>query len=278
MHTIKRQLTLEQTRPRGWRDFLSAQRDCCRRFFLMSLCFAVAWALWSVLSHFVFGPFLIPPPAKVASMFYVMLISGELVHHAFVSLGRIVVGFSAGAGLAIFLGLLMGRIRIINEFLEPVIEFARFLSPTAMIPIAVVWFGIGEQSKYFLIFWGTLFIVLINTIAGVVRVPKSRVNALLCLGAGEIQIFRLVIFPSAVPIIVTGMRVALAAAFMSIVPAELLAAESGLGYLLQSSSLLLQTDRMFVALITIGVVGFVADRLFRLLILVRFQRFMAVEQ
>jgi NitT/TauT family transport system permease protein/taurine transport system permease protein len=131
------------------------------------------------------------------------------------------------------------------------------------IPIAVIWFGIGELSKYFLIFWGTFFIVVINTTAGVWRAPIARQRAAQCLGANQLQIFVLVVVPSAVPYIVTGMRVAMASSFMSIIPAEILAADSGIGYLLQKSSMLLQTNRIFVALLTICVLGFIVDRIFR---------------
>ena len=131
-----------------------------------------------------------------------------------------------------------------------------------MIPIAVIWFGIGEMSKYFLIFWGTFFIVLVNTIAGVMRAPITRQRAAQCLGASEWRILLSVVVPSAAPYIVTGMRIAMASAFMSIIPAEILAADSGIGFLLQQSSMLLQTDRIFVALATICLLGFVFDRLF----------------
>ena len=121
---------------------------------------------------------------------------------------------------------MLGRIKLVNDLLDPVIELLRYLSPTAMIPIAVIWFGIGETSKYFLIFWGTFFIVLINTTAGVMRAPVIRQRAAECLGASELQIFLLVVIPSAAPYIVTGMRIAMASSFMSIIPAEILAADS----------------------------------------------------
>jgi NitT/TauT family transport system permease protein/taurine transport system permease protein len=170
----------------------------------------------------------------------------------------------------------MGRIRLLHDLTEPIVEFMRFLSPTAMIPIAVVWFGIGEVAKYAFVFWGTIFIVLISTIAGVVRTPPIRQNAALCLGASEAQIFRLVVLPSAIPYIVVGLRLALASAFVSIIPAELLAADSGLGYLLQQSSMLQQTDRIFVALSMICTIGFCADRLFQLIVKTLFRRFLAV--
>ena len=178
---------------------------------------------------------------------------------------RVLVGFIIGSLVGIVMGVLLGRIRMLHDLLDPIIELLRYLSPTAMIPIAVIWFGIGEMSKYFLIFWGTFFIVLINTTAGVWRAPIARQRAAECLGANRLQIFVLVVIPSAVPYIVTGMRVAMASSFMSIIPAEILAADSGIGYLLQKSSMLLQTNRIFVALLTICMLGFVVDRIFRLL-------------
>jgi NitT/TauT family transport system permease protein/taurine transport system permease protein len=186
------------------------------------------------------------------------------------------VGYVAGGFFALILGLLMGRIKLLHDLADPVVELLRFLSPTAMIPIVVIWFGIGEMAKYSLVFWGTLFSVLISTIAGVVRTPLIRQNAALCLGASEAQIFRLIVLPSAIPYIVVGLRLALASAFISIIPAELLAADSGLGYLLQQSSLLQQTDRIFVALVMICTIGFLADRLFQLVVATVLRRYLAV--
>jgi NitT/TauT family transport system permease protein/taurine transport system permease protein len=192
------------------------------------------------------------------------------------SLSRVAVGYVTGVSCALVLGALMGRIQLLHDLADPIVQFVRFLSPTAMIPIVVIWFGIGELAKYALVFWGTFFIVLINTIAGVIRTPRIRQYAAQCLGASEAQIFRMVVLPSAVPYIVVGMRLALASAFISIIPAELLAADSGLGYLLQQSSLMLQTDRIFVALVTICSIGFLADRLFQILVALLLRRYMAV--
>jgi ABC-type nitrate/sulfonate/bicarbonate transport system permease component len=237
----------------------------------ISLGFAIV--VWQLLSGTVFDPFLIPPPTKVLDALIPMAASGELFWHTALSLSRVLVGFVTGSAAAVLLGLLMGRMKTLEELFDPIVEFLRFLSPTAMIPIAVIWFGIGEMPKYFLVFWGTFFIVLISTVAGVMKTPKVRQDAALCLGASREQIFRLIVFPSAIPHIVTGMRVALASAFVSIIPAELIAAGGGLGYLLQTSSLLLQTDRIFVALVTISTVGFATDRLFRVAVTVSLRRF-----
>jgi NitT/TauT family transport system permease protein/taurine transport system permease protein len=238
---------------------------------------AIGLVLWLIASYYVFGPFLIPPPMAVFRAFAPMSASGELLRDIGISLSRVAVGYVTGTILALVLGVFMGRIRLLHDLLDPLVEFMRFLSPTAMIPIVVIWFGIGEVAKYALVFWGTIFIVLLNTIAGVVRTPTIRQNAALCLGASEAQIFRLIVLPSAVPYIVVGMRLALASAFISIIPAELLAADSGLGYLLQQSSLLLQTDRIFVALVTICSIGFLTDRLFQLAVSTLLRRYLAVK-
>jgi NitT/TauT family transport system permease protein/taurine transport system permease protein len=204
-----------------------------------------------------------------------MSASGELGRDVLISLSRVFVGYLTGGVFALFVGLLMGRIRVLNDLADPILQFMRFLSPTAMIPIVVIWFGIGELAKYSLVFWGTIFTVLISTISGVMRVPRVRQNAALCLGASEAQIFRLIILPSAIPYIVVGLRLALASAFISIIPAELLAADSGLGFLLQQSSLLQQTDRIFVALVMICGIGFCADRLFQLTVTTLLRRYLA---
>jgi ABC-type nitrate/sulfonate/bicarbonate transport system permease component len=235
----------------------------------------IALALWQFLSTAVFNPFLIPPPLVVLKTAAPMAQSGEIFRHVAISLARVGVGFTVGSAAAIVLGVLLGRIQVVNELLDPIIELLRFLSPTAMIPIAVIWFGIGELSKYFLIFWGTFFIVLINTTAGVMRAPIIRQRAAQCLGATPLQIFLLVVVPSAAPYIVTGMRIAMASSFMSIIPAEILAADSGIGFLLQQSSVLLQTNRIFVALLTICVLGFVIDRLFRIAVDRMLSRYMS---
>jgi ABC-type nitrate/sulfonate/bicarbonate transport system permease component len=249
-----------------------------RSLLLMTASLVIAFLVWQFLSTFVFNPFLIPPPMEVIRTAIPMVLSGEILADVSISMVRVLVGFVTGSLVGVVAGVLLGRIRLLHDLLDPIIELLRYLSPTAMIPIAVIWFGIGEMSKYFLIFWGTFFIVVINTVAGVWRTPVARQRAAECLGASQLQIFVLVVIPSAVPYIVTGMRVAMASSFMSIIPAEILAADSGIGYLLQKSSMLLQTNRIFVALLTICILGFVVDRIFRLLVdrvLARFMSFVS---
>jgi NitT/TauT family transport system permease protein/taurine transport system permease protein len=250
-----------------------------RGILLSAASLALAFLIWQLLSTFIFNPFLIPPPVEVIRTAIPMVMSGEIFADVSISMSRILVGFFSGSLIGVIFGVLLGRIRVLHDLLDPIMELLRYLSPTAMIPIAVIWFGIGELSKYFLIFWGTFFIVLINTTAGVWRAPITRQRAAECLGANRLQIFLMVIIPSAVPYIVTGMRVAMASSFMSIIPAEILAADSGIGYLLQKSSMLLQTNRIFVALLTICVLGFAVDRLFRFFVqrvLARYMSYVSV--
>ena len=264
---MRLQVTAGQGRLSPW------ARHRGKLLFLASI--AIAFGAWQFLSTFVFNPFLIPPPLVVLETALPMARSGEIFQHVAISLLRVGVGFVTGCAAAVVLGVILGRVRLVNELLDPVIELLRYLSPTAMIPIAVIWFGIGETSKYFLIFWGTFFIVLINTTAGVMRAPVIRQRAAECLGASQLEIFVLVVIPSAAPYIVTGMRIAMASSFMSIIPAEILAADSGIGFLLQQSSVLLQTNRIFVALLTICVLGFVSDRLFRMAVDRMLSRYMS---
>lgn len=245
------------------------------RFLSIPLSCLLGIALWYLLSFSV-GQLLIPTPRAVAHAFTLMWQTGELIADVLASLRRVVVGFISGSFVAVVLGLVLVRVAPLRLLLHPIVEFLRFLSPTAMIPIAVIWFGIGEGSKYFLVFWGTAFIVIVSTMAGAARTPIIRQNALRCLGASETQIFRLVVLPSSIPSIVVGMRVALASAFFSIIPAELIAAEDGLGYLLQSSSILMQTDRIFVALVAISLVGMASDYLFQLVLNKVGRRFLLV--
>jgi len=235
-----------------------------RQAAMFGLSFGILGVVWQLASTYLVSPHLIPPPGDVLRTAVPMLTTAEIPRHVAASLARVAVGFALGSALGIVVGVLMGRIRWMHDLLDPVIEFFRFLSPTAMIPIAVIWFGIGETSKYFLVFWGTFFIVLLNAIHGVMATPGARLRAAECLGATRVQIFTLIVLPSAVPSVVTGMRVALASSYLSIIPAEILAADSGLGFLLQQSSLLVQTNRVFVVLAVFGILGYISDRVFRL--------------
>jgi ABC-type nitrate/sulfonate/bicarbonate transport system permease component len=230
-----------------------------------------AWALFA--RYFAF-PDLVPSPWETFGTGAQMLSSGTLLNHVAVSLQRVLVGYAAGCAIGVLVGALMGRIQIVGQFADPLLQLMRPISPVALVPLSIIWFGIGDMSRYFIIFYGVVIIMILNTAAGVASTPNIRLNAARCLGARRRQIFLRIIIPSAVPYILTGMRVALGFAFMGIVAAEMIAAQSGIGYLIMQSRMLLRTDIMFVGLVTLGVLGAVIDGFFKLAINRTMQRFM----
>jgi NitT/TauT family transport system permease protein/taurine transport system permease protein len=228
---------------------------------LTALSFALFIVLWWLGTAIFPNSGFIPTPGEVAFRAVNMFRRHDLVDGISASMLRVLVGLVLGTLSGVIIGLLMGRSRLVSALIDPVFQLLRNLSPTAMIPIALVWFGIGESSKYFLIFWGTFFIVAVNTTAGTQSTPQTRIRAAQCLGATQARIFFTVVLPSALPYIIAGVRLGVASAFMTIIPAELLAAQEGLGALLQQASLNGQIDRMFVVLIIIALLGFSTDRL-----------------
>jgi ABC-type nitrate/sulfonate/bicarbonate transport system permease component len=144
------------------------------------------------------------------------------------------------------------------------VEFFRFIPPIAFVTLAIIWFGLGEASKIVLIVYTTLFMVAINTMIGVLSIDPDKRFAALCLGASERQVFFHITIPASIPSIVTGMKIAMGNSFMTVVSAEMIAAKSGVGYLIMNSRLFLLTEWIFVGIITLGLMGFISDRALRL--------------
>ena len=244
---------------------------------LTMLSFTLFVIVWWFFSTYLVNPKLIPSPALVASTGWDMLIHRNLLKDIGASMMRVGVGLALGTVCGVVVGLLIGRSRAAAALVDPVVQVMRNLSPTAMIPIALVWFGIGEEAKFFLIFWGAFFIIAVNTTAGVHSTPRTRIRGAQCLGASELRIFVSIMLPSALPYIVAGVRLGVASAFMTIIPAEILAAQEGLGALLQQASLNGQIDRMFVALAIVAVLGYSTDRAVRYLAEHTFKRYTAYQ-
>ncbi len=210
-------------------------------------------------------PLFFPSPLLVVQAFRAMIQDGSLWGHIHISLLRILAGWAIGSGLGIPLGLLMGDIRFFRNMLNPYIQFFRFIPPISFVTLSLIWFGMGETSKVILIIYTTIFLVTINTVAGVMSVNPVHEQAARCLGATRLKIFTRVIFPSTVPFLLTGMRLAMGNSFMTIVSAEMIAAEKGLGFLIFSSRLFMQTEKIFVGIVSLGILGFAVDGVFRLL-------------
>jgi ABC-type nitrate/sulfonate/bicarbonate transport system permease component len=239
-----------------WRDRLS-------RVGGYALGFASMFAIWHIASVYLVNSVLFPPPGRVLLKGIELAESGMLGQQIVVSMRRILTGFACGSLIAIPTGLAIGSFTPVRRLLEPYTEFFRFIPATAMITVAVIWFGIGEGSKIFLIIYTTVFIVILNTAAGVGAVTPNKIRAARSLGANRAQVFLFVALPATVPYILTGMRLAMGNSFVTIIAAELIAANAGLGKMIWDARLYMLVDQIFVALLVLGLLGFTADRLFR---------------
>ncbi|CAM5465741.1 Putative aliphatic sulfonates transport permease protein SsuC OS=Afipia felis OX=1035 GN=ssuC_1 PE=3 SV=1 [Afipia felis] len=213
--------------------------------------------LWEALAAMdVINPLLLPPPTVLFHTMYDMLVDGSMLVHAAASLQRVVVGFIIAAIVGIAFGVVLGWWTSASDFIRPIVEALRPIPPIAWTPLAILWFGVGNAPSYFLVFIGAVFPIFVNTFAAVKGLDRTQVNAALCLGANSRLLITDVVIPAALPIIFPGLRIALGVGWMCVVAAELIAAQSGLGYMIQQSRMLLQTNNVLAGMIVIGVIGF----------------------
>jgi NitT/TauT family transport system permease protein len=220
-------------------------------------------AVWQLASVTIIDPFFLPPPSDVVSGSSELVTDGTLAFSILISMMRILGGWLLGSAVAIPLGLLVGVSHTARAVVDPFIHFFRFVPAIALVTLFIVWFGVGETSKILLIAYATAFIVMVNTASGVGAIPQEKLDAARCLGASPSQTFSQIVVPASIPSIYVGMRLALASSFLVIVAAEMLAADSGLGYLIWTSRLYFRIDWMFAAIVTLGVLGYLTDRVWK---------------
>ena len=266
------QTALAVERGVGWRQ-LNWRSDALRRFAIFALSLVCALLLWTLLAWWVGKPAFLPSPAKTLEGAIELIRSGDLQDHVVTSFTRIIIGFVIGTLIGIPLGLAMGSSQFVRAFMDPYVEFFRFIPPIAFVTLAVIWFGLGETSKIVLIVYTTLFMVAINTMIGVLGMEPDKRFAALCLGASERQVFVHVTIPAVIPNIVTGMKIAMGNSFMTVVSAEMVAAKSGVGFLIFNSRLFLLTEWIFVGIITLGLMGFITDRALRVVAVTLLKRY-----
>lgn len=223
---------------------------------------AAILALWQYGSSKALIPLLFPSPLSTLRVAVQLWHDGRLATDILASLRRITIGFAMGSAAGVLLGVMMGSFRPVRAVLDPYVQFLRALPALAWIPAAMVWLGTGEGSKIALLIYTTVFVVALNTMIGVATVPRNQRRAALCFGATPWQIFHLVKAPSTAGHIFTGMRLAMGNCFSTIIAAELLAPEDGLGYLIFSSRTWMQTEFAFVGIVILGLLGFLVDRMF----------------
>jgi ABC-type nitrate/sulfonate/bicarbonate transport system permease component len=223
-----------------------------------------AWALsgvaaflgaWTVASIEIGNPILLPDPAAVATGFVSLIKDGTLVGDVAASMKRVLGGFAVASALAVPLALVMAFWRPVNLLFSPIITFLRPIPPIAWIPLAILWFGIGDPPSYFITAIAACFPIFVNSHAGGLAVRPEHVHAARSLGAGPGALFRRVYLPSAMPHIATGLRIGLGQSWMAVVTAELIAAHSGLGYMIQANRLALETGFVMVGMCVIGLLG-----------------------
>lgn len=212
-------------------------------------------------------PLYLPAPEAVWSRTLEIMSDGfrnfTLVEHLGYSLFRVVAGFLLGALVGIPLGYAMGLSDWFRGWFDPIVEFMRPVPPLALIPLVIIWAGIGEEGKIILLFLAALWIMAIAARAGVSGVNISKVHAAYSLGASKWQIMRYVIVPNSLPEIFTGARVAMGVCWGTVVAAELVAAEQGAGMMIMTASKFQNTDIVIMGIILIGVIGFGIDMLMR---------------
>lgn len=223
----------------------------------------IVLAIWAGVSALhIFPEAIFPTPWSVLVAARDLYREGLLFSDLFDSLSRACVGFAIGATLGMAVGLLTGRTQVIRALLNPFLTILRPIPAIALVPVAIVWFGIGEGSKYFVISYTVFLTVWFNTHHGMEYVPDLYIRASRSLGASRLREFFGVVIPAAAPHIVAGIRLGVALAFLSLVAAELTGASSGIGYRLQEARQYIRTDQMFALLIELGVLGAVIDLAF----------------
>jgi ABC-type nitrate/sulfonate/bicarbonate transport system permease component len=209
---------------------------------------------------------LFPPPSSVIRTGVEMVRRGDLAEHVTASLRRELVGVGLAVLIAVPLGVAIGWWRRFGEAVDPVFEFLRPIPPLAWIPLSILWFGLGETQNQFIILLAAFFPVLLNTITGVTGVDRNLVRAALCLGAGQWAVLRKVIIRGALPHVLTGIRIGVGIGWMALVAAELVAATSGLGFVITNGRNVLRSDQVMLGMVVIGILGLAMDAVLRAVI------------
>jgi len=202
----------------------------------------------------------LPAPSKIFTYFGEMILNFEILKHTGSSLGRVTIGFGLAVATAIPLGILMGWFKLIDTIVDPVVELIRPVSPIAILPLAILWFGIGDASKIFIIWLSCMFPTLIATYTAVKGLDRSFIYAAASLGANQWEILRTVAVPAAMPQIFAGIRISVGVGLIVIISSEMVAARHGLGYMILTAQQTFNVEEIFVGIIVIGLLGFCADQ------------------
>ena len=256
--------TTMTTRPTPDSSFVSQHHGVVWGFISVVTALAIWWA--ATVTGLVPSLFL-PNPSSVWQQFVKVstegYMSATLIQHTFASLGRVFIALVLAVVVGVPIAIWMGTNRTVQAIFDPLLEFYRPIPPLAYLPLLVIWLGIGELTKITLIFLSILAPIIISTLQGILTVNKSRQFAALSLGATPSQLLWHVTLPSALPHILTGIRIGLGVGWSTLVAAELVAATKGLGFMIQSAAQFLSTDIVILGIIIIAVIAFILEILLR---------------
>ena len=227
---------------------------------------AALLALWQAAGTWKWvDPLLLPPPDDIVATAIDLAANGyqriPLWQHITISTARALAAFAVAIVIGVPLGLLMGMWPALSAALDPFVQFLRPLPKIALIPLTVVWFGIGEGSKFFLIFIASVLSIVVGAAAAVAHVAPGRIRAAQALGASRAQVFRHVMLPSTLPELFTGVRLSIGIGWTSLIAAELVAANSGLGWMVLNAGNYLRTDVVILGIVLLGLIGYALDAL-----------------
>jgi len=227
----------------------------------------VLFGAWGVLSYggVVQPTYFLPTPTQVIATALRMLQDGSLLDNAWASVSVIVTGWAVASLLAVPLGILMGSFKFFEALFEPVVDFIRYLPVSAMIPLLILYIGLGVEEKIAVIFIGTFFQLILLVADVAAHVSKDLLDSAYTLGASRLRVVTRVLVPATLPGVMDNLPITIGWAWTYLIVAELVAAEKGLGIMILESQRGLRTDKIFVGLVTIGILGFLSDTIFKAL-------------
>lgn len=229
--------------------------------------FIIILIMWQIsCSLGVWSSFILPPPEKVFKTFLKLVKDGSIFLHIGISLRRVFIGFGISAIIAIPLGILFGIHSRAYEYWKGLFNFLRNVPPLAMIPMLILWFGIGEKTKIIIIILASFFPIFTSTLKGIRNCDSKLIEVGRAFEMNRLQIIYRIIIPNALLDIAVGLKLALGYSFRGIIGAELIAASSGLGYLISDGKEMSRTDIVIVGIIVIGILGIICDKLFGILV------------
>jgi NitT/TauT family transport system permease protein len=229
--------------------------------FQRSLAIFLLLALWEAAPRLgLVEPAFLPPLSEVVTTAWELVHNGQLMSHLTASLQRSLFGFGMAISFSVPLGLLIGSSRRVEDFLFPILEAARNTPALALLPVFILFFGIGETSKVALIIYACSWPILLNTISGVRGVDPLLIKSARTMGVTQLDMLRKVVLPAALPTVFTGVRLAGANSLLALVAAEMVGATAGLGYLIQYSQFNFKIAHMYVGILTITIVGLLFAR------------------